>query len=247
MMCDDFFLNLKKRIYSSSLQLGRGGLQRFTGDRKIAILVILILISIASLSCFCFLGDEVLAQKSVFEVKLKSENIDPLERIGKGIISQKENPLNVCVKPSLLNSEISDKKDSDNDFYENMVAGHPIAEMVPEILLQDKKVAAFLLGIAKKESDWGKHSPQKNGRTCYNYWGYRGGYNATDSGYSCFDSPEQAVAVVGGRISELINKNIDTPARMVVWKCGSSCAGHDPAGVKKWISDVKLYYDRINS
>jgi len=32
----------------------------------------------------------------------------------------------------------------------------------------------------------------------------------------------------------------------VVWKCGASCAGHDPGGVKKWISDVDYYYQMLN-
>ena len=48
-------------------------------------------------------------------------------------------------------------------------------------------------------------------------------------------------------IDDLAQKRIDTPQKMVVWKCGSSCAGHDPAGVSKWISDVSIYYNKINN
>lgn len=128
-----------------------------------------------------------------------------------------------------------------------MVAGHPIEEMAPYISKREKKVASFLVAIAKKESNWGVYSPKKSGRECYNYWGYKGAYNLTDSGYSCFDSPEQAIKVVGDKIESLLVQQVNTPSRMVVWKCGRSCAGHDPAGVAKWISDVALYYGKLNS
>jgi len=128
-----------------------------------------------------------------------------------------------------------------------MVANHPIEEMIPFISKRSDMVAYYLVAIAKKESDWGKHSPQKNGGTCYNYWGYRGSYNRTDSGYSCFDSPEHAVQTVGDKIEKLVNQKIDTPEELIVWKCGSTCAGHDPQGVLKWISDVKLYYGKLNT
>lgn len=128
-----------------------------------------------------------------------------------------------------------------------LVAGYPIEEMLPYIAARGEKVAYYLVAIAKKESDWGKHSPLKYGGTCYNYWGYRGTYNQTDSGYSCFDSPEQAIQQVGDRIEALLDKMIDTPEEMVVWKCGSTCAGHDPQGVLKWISDVKLYYNKLKT
>lgn len=128
-----------------------------------------------------------------------------------------------------------------------LVAGYPIEEMLPYIASRDEKVAYYLVAIAKKESDWGKHSPSKYGGTCYNYWGYRGKHNQTDSGYSCFDSPEQAIQQVGDRIEALLDKSIDTPEEMVVWKCGSTCSGHDPQGVLKWISDVKLYYGKLST
>jgi hypothetical protein len=128
-----------------------------------------------------------------------------------------------------------------------MVSGHPIEEMIPYIEKRDKEVASFLVAIAKKESDWGIYSPKKAGKDCFNYWGFKGAYNLTESGYSCFDSPEQAVRIVGDRIEKLLKDKIDTPGRMVVWKCGSTCAGHDPAGVAKWISDVALYYGKLNS
>ena len=127
----------------------------------------------------------------------------------------------------------------------SMVAEHPIENMATYISRQNKDVAAYLIAIAKKESNWGKFSPQKDGKNCYNYWGYRGTYNQTESGYSCFDTPRQAVRVVGGRISELIEQDINTPQKMVVWKCGSSCAEHSSDSVGKWIEDVDLYYRKF--
>jgi hypothetical protein len=127
-----------------------------------------------------------------------------------------------------------------------LVAGYPIEEMAPYISKKDRTAAAFLIAISKKESDWGKHSPEKDGKTCYNYWGYRGTYNQTDSGYSCFDSPEQAVEEVGGRITDLIQKKVDTPGKMAVaWKCGWDCSAHSFWSVKKWEWDVGYYFKKI--
>lgn len=127
-----------------------------------------------------------------------------------------------------------------------MVSSHPIRIMIPEISKQDRMVAAFLVAIAKKESNWGRYSPKKEGRDCYNYWGYRGTYNQTDSGYSCFDSPGQAIEEVGGRISDLIQKGVNSPKEMVsAWKCGWDCSGHSFWSVKKWEWDVKYYFDKI--
>jgi hypothetical protein len=137
--------------------------------------------------------------------------------------------------PNILEAKIS-----------SMVSGHPIQRMTPYISKRNESVAAFLVAIAKKESNWGKESPQKDGKDCYNYWGYRGDYNQTNSGYSCFDNPEQAVSEVGGRIEDLINKKIDNPKKMVyAWKCGSDCSDQDPQSVRKWVSDVSFYYKKI--
>jgi len=127
----------------------------------------------------------------------------------------------------------------------SLVGDHPIREMTPFIAGQKREVAKYLVAIAKKESNWGKFSPKKDGKECYNYWGYRGTYNQTDSGYSCFDNPRQAVKVVGGRIGELIAQDIKTPEDMIVWKCGSSCAGHGDENVQKWIDDVDYYYSKL--
>lgn len=127
-----------------------------------------------------------------------------------------------------------------------IVSGYPIEEMALYISQEDRITAAFLVAIAKKESNWGKFSPQKDGKTCYNYWGYRGTYNQTDSGYSCFNSPEQAVEIVGERIGEFIDRKIDNPKKMAnAWKCGFDCSSHSFWSVKKWEWDVDFYFQKI--
>lgn len=130
---------------------------------------------------------------------------------------------------------------------EEMLVGTPMEHMIPSLLDRDRETAAFLVGIGRKESSWGEHAPLKDGTDCFNYWGMKGsGSRGVGMGYACFGTPEEAVRVVGDRISTLVHeKHLDTPERMIVWKCGSSCAGHDPTGVAKWISDVKSVYTRI--
>ncbi len=142
-------------------------------------------------------------------------------------------------------------KDGSNELFskklQEIVGDAPISEMVPFISKRDEKVAAFLVGIAKKESSWGQHAPSQNGRNCHNYWGYKGsGSLGTGMGYACFASAEEAVEVVGNRIEVLINKKRDTPSRMVdTWKCGTTCKG-DP-GAPSWVATVALYFEKITS
>lgn len=128
-----------------------------------------------------------------------------------------------------------------------LLAGHPMEEMAAALAAQDKTVAALLVGIGKKESNWGKRSPSKGGQDCYNYWGYKtSGSRGQALGHACFGSPEEAVDVVAGRIAHFVyDTNRDTPSKMIVWKCGSSCAGHAPGSVSKWIADVQMYYNKV--
>lgn len=143
--------------------------------------------------------------------------------------------------------DISKEKSMLEKKINNLVDGYPIEKMSPYISRKNKRVASFLIAIAKKESNWGRHTPKKNGRECFNYWGYRGPENTTASGYSCFDSPQHAVSVVGGRLAELVSQKIDTPKEMVVWKCGATnCASRD-RGAAKWIWDVGYYYQQVYS
>ncbi len=126
-----------------------------------------------------------------------------------------------------------------------LTKGYPIEEMAPEIAKQDSQVAAFLVAIAKKESNWGKRTPKYKGKECYNYWGFRRKRLLMgSSGHTCFDSPEEAVRTVADRIEDLVAKGIDTPREMVLWKCGR-CNGPASVGAGKWIADVQLYYNRM--
>lgn len=141
------------------------------------------------------------------------------------------------------------KKDELEKKIRSMVKGYPIEKMVPYIMEKDKIVAAFLIGIAKKESGWGVHVPVLEGQDCYNYWGYRGQRKLMGTGgHTCFNSPKDAVDTVAKRIEFLVkNKKLDTPAKMIIWKCGSACSKDDQAAVRKWISDVNIYFGKLNN
>lgn len=157
-----------------------------------------------------------------------------------------------AVAPS-CEGEMSPKEgESEEDFrFRTLLAstlrGEPMETMVPFLAKRDRETATFLVSIARKESSWGEHVPTKDGVDCYNYWGYKGvGSRGTGMGYACFSSPEEAIEVVGDRISELVHeKHLDSPSRLIVWKCGSSCEGHSPESVAKWISDVGNVYHRF--
>jgi hypothetical protein len=185
---------------------------------------------------------EVFAQRPEARIILTSEAVDPLHKIGQGI--ENNRPNNFSQNKAVEKKE--EKKEVGNPIFHEMLDGFPMEKMIPALNKRDREVASYLIAIAKKESDWGKHSPKKSGKECFNYWGYKGSYNQTASGYSCFDSPEDAISAVGDRIEKLLGKNIDTPEKLVVWKCGSSCSGHEPGDVRRWIQDVSKYYDKIN-
>lgn len=127
-----------------------------------------------------------------------------------------------------------------------LAGGYPIEKMAKYIASEDEDVAAFMISIAKKESNWGMRTPKLNGKECYNYWGFRQKRERMGSGgHTCFNNPRDAVKSVAARIDDLIKKEIDTPEEMVAWKCGYSCDGHNPQSVQKWINDVKLYYNKF--
>lgn len=132
---------------------------------------------------------------------------------------------------------------------EEMVAGYPIKKMIPYIAKKDKTVAAFMVSIAKKESDWGKHVPALKGREdCYNYWGFKAKRDQMGTGgHTCFDSPQDAVDSVARRLESLVKKEkVNTPKEMVVvWKCGYDCSWDSPKAVNKWVSDVDKYFSRL--
>jgi hypothetical protein len=143
-------------------------------------------------------------------------------------------------------NEAADAEYKDN--IKKIVKGYPIEEMLPYILEQDRLTTAFLIGIAKKESNWGKRVPVLNGQDCFNYWGYRGLRRMMGSGgHTCFNSRKDAVETVAKRLNTLINsQKLNTPAKMIIWKCGFSCSGHSRESVKKWISDVDMYFSELS-
>lgn len=131
---------------------------------------------------------------------------------------------------------------------ETIVAGHPIEIMIPYIIKKDRKTAAYLIGIAKKESNWGKRRPVLLGQDCFNYWGFRAEREQMGSGgHTCFSSPREAVDIVSLRIAEIIERNDAESAKdMLVWKCGSSCAATGgQAAANKWVRDVDLYAKKV--
>lgn len=151
------------------------------------------------------------------------------------------------IEQVIHNLEESEKEALEKKTLE-MVKGYPIEEMIPYIMEKDRIVVAFLIGIAKKESNWGKRVPVLNGQDCYNYWGYRGKrqFMGTD-GHTCFNSRKDAVDTVAKRIEGLVNNDkLNTPEKMIIWKCGFSCDGHSRYSVQKWISDVNMYFKKFN-
>jgi hypothetical protein len=163
----------------------------------------------------------------------------------KGEIETKD--LSEYIEKITLDLENS-KKDEFEKKVRSMVKGYPIEKMVPYILEKDQIVAAFLIGIARKESSWGVHVPVLDGQDCYNYWGYRGQRKLMGTGgHTCFNSRKDAVDTVAKRIEWLVeNQNRNTPDKMIIWKCGSACNKDNPEAVRKWISDVNLYFNKLN-
>lgn len=140
---------------------------------------------------------------------------------------------------------------ADGKYKENvreMVKGYPIEAMLPYIFEQDRMTAAFLIGIAKKESNWGKRIPVLADQDCFNYWGYRGIRRMMGTGgHTCFNSRKDAVETVAKRLNTLIHsEKLNTPEKMIIWKCGFSCSGHSRESVKKWISDVDMYFSQVD-
>jgi hypothetical protein len=65
-------------------------------------------------------------------------------------------------------------------------------------------------------------------------------------GHTCFNSRKDAIDTVANRIDKLVNsERLNTPAKLIVWKCGFSCEGHSRESVQKWIADVDAYYSEM--
>ncbi len=168
-----------------------------------------------------------------------------IDKLSLSLITQPKNIFGFPDNSSVKNIETTSLEKEISE----LTANHPLQEMAPFIAKYNRKIAALIVGIGKKESDWGKRSPSKNGKTCYNYWGYKGaGSRGHALGHGCFGSAEEGVAIIGKRITELVAQGLDTPAEIVVWKCGRSCASTGgQASADKWISDVSIYYNKIYS
>jgi hypothetical protein len=253
-----YFLDIKARLVARFGNL-ESCIFRLRGLRtkKIKILLIISLVIITRLFFSVYFGEKALAKQTEITPEVDLANIDPIEKIRTQEDVKAEKicaevmPENKSVISEKINKDTEDKKNNnDNSPREKMIreilAGSPMEKMISAIGKREKGTAAFLVAIAKKESDWGRHAPSKSGRDCYNYWGYKGSYNLS-MGYSCFDSPEQAVEVVGGRIDDLTQKGVNTPERMVVWKCGSSCSWDRPENVQSWIGAVRTYWSKLIS
>lgn len=183
-------------------------------------------------------------------VSAKDDSI-PQQEVAGVMVSASSEKLTPIKKKKHDDITKSLQKKNETDFekkVKKMVRGYPIEKMLPYILKQNQTTASFLIAIAKKESNWGKRVPVLNGQDCYNYWGYRQKRKRMGSGgHTCFDSREDAINTVGKRMHKLIfDYNKNTPNKMVVWKCGNSCAAHNKKSVKKWISDVDLYLKKLN-
>lgn len=131
--------------------------------------------------------------------------------------------------------------------FTEVLKGHPMEVMADALALEDPTVASFMVGIAKQESNWGKRSPWKAGEDCYNYWGYKtSGSRGQALGHACFGSPEEAVQTVAKRIHYFVyDTGRTTASRLLVWKCGNSCAGHSPEGVARWVGTVDTYSQKV--
>lgn len=173
--------------------------------------------------------------------------------LGQGVRAQDISPVVFSLQQRVLGMETERKESAQEEekIFEgeirDMVKGYPIEDMVPYIAKQDKRVAAYLIAIAKKESNWGRRIPVYYGENCFNYWGYRGQDEIMGSaGHTCFDTPIKAVSVVANRLHTLIiDQGLTTARDLIIWKCGSSCSGHSRDDVEKWIDDVGGYYYEV--
>ena len=205
-----------------------------------------------------YLGQDAAARSSQIVI---SNSVSQTEKIAKpnptypGMVLGEENVKSSDEVDNYVTQIIQDyqkgtaNQDKLEKLIKKMVKGYPIEKMVPYISQKDPIVAAFIISIAKKESGWGLHAPVLDGQDCLNYWGYRGKRKRMGTGgHACFDSYQDAVDTVAKRIEALVNKEkITTPDEMVtVWKCGYDCSWDDPKAVKKWVSDVDMYFSKFN-
>lgn len=243
--------NLREEIEQTSRNfLGQFSLARLW---NISIVGALLLGMISMTFIYRYLGQGAAAGIALDNLNEKTQNERMLSESPSvlGVETQKnENiKLDFSQQPQISDFELANK---DRIEFEKeakaMVKGYPIEKMLPYILQKDRKIASFMIAIAKKESSWGEHVPVLKGQDCYNYWGYRGQRKLMGTGgHTCFNSKKDAVDTVAKRIETLVEENgRDTAKKMVVWKCGESCAATGgQAAANKWISDVNSYYSEL--
>jgi hypothetical protein len=218
-----------------------------TRQKNVNIMVLILLIIVSG----CFFYVQNFKKPGVYSYLAQAKELNLENRLNSAAEVKKSFQAYQKGKNIVPFARIDDWQEPRNSNFEielsNMVLGYPIETMVPTISDYDRQVAAMVVGIAKKESDWGKHSPNSNGTDCFNYWGYKGnGSLGHAMGYGCFASPEEGAKVISEKIKEMLErKNIRRPSEMLSWKCGSSCSGHDPESVNKWVSDVSLWFFRV--
>ena len=199
------------------------------------------------------LENKNIISKKLISIPQKQNNIDiqnknqSISAKSKISLEEIEKQVSFPIKTKSENTKITD--DNLKDELTDILSGTPMENMIEPISKQNRTIAAFLVGIALKESQFGKHSPKLHGQDCYNYWGYRGKRARMGTGgHTCFDSPEDAVNTVSKRLETLVFKqHRTTPQKMLIWKCGNSCAKHSPASVAKWVADVSIYFNKLNS
>ncbi len=191
------------------------------------------------------IAENFLEYQRIHTEEIASTQVKVLGEKDKKIANQFDNKLNEFIVATLRNFDDIQSEELEVEIMK-ILKGTPMEEMAPLIAKKDRTVAAFMIGIAMQESGLGKHVPVLNGKTCYNNWGYRGIRDRMGSGgHTCFDSPEDAVNTVAGRIERLVQADVDTPREMVLWKCGSSCDGHSNESVNRWIDNVSIHFNNL--
>ena len=131
-------------------QLRLGGIRRI---KKHNILALIILALVVRLFFSVVSSDKVLAKDSK-EISngQKFSSIDPLKNINLENLFEKSEEKKASYNKTILKKD-KGANNKQEEIYNELVKGYPLAVMTLEISKQDKSVAAFLIAIAKKE--WG--------------------------------------------------------------------------------------------
>lgn len=240
-----------KRLIAGTLKMSKSSLRKISGGKKVLVRRGSFLTLITFIAVNFFFMNGMLSKEQVVFAKDTEEGVNDQVDFSEIMNQNPEDIIQDIIDEAEAKIKEAEEEERQRKFAEElavMLEGHPMAEMAEEIAKQDKTVAALIVGIGKKESNWGKRSPWKDGQDCFNYWGYKtSGTRGQALGHACFGSREEAVQTIAKRIDTLVYEyKRDTPAKIVVWKCGSSCAATGgQAAANKWISDVQIYFDQV--